>query len=104
MIPAELHTPVLIGLGVLTIIYLAVISHFFRHLKQFHEPVWIELGRPSLFLNNSLHNNWLVLKFLLLRRYSRLPDQRAQMLGNVVLGLLLICSLGFFVLFTSPTR
>lgn len=104
MIPAEFHTQVLLVLGAITVIYLATISYFFQHLKKYHEPVWNELGRPHLFLNNSLLNNWLVLKFLVLRRYVRLNDPRARLLGNIVLTLLLVCSLGYLILFTSPTR
>jgi hypothetical protein len=80
------------------ICYLAMISYFFRYLRTYHESAWMALGSPSLFLNNSLRNNWLVLKFLVTRRHRHLNDSRASRLGDATLVLLILGALGFLYL------
>jgi hypothetical protein len=102
MTPSELRFVIWIALAGEVICYLSVISYFFRYLRQHHEAVWIELGSPSLFLNNSIRNNLLVLKFLVLRRYRRIKDPRAIRLGNLTLVLLLAGLCIFLVLSTLP--
>lgn len=45
-----------------------------QNLRRNHPVAWHKLGEPSLIFNNSLQNNFLVLKFLFRREYLQLKD------------------------------
>jgi hypothetical protein len=57
-----------------TVAYLFLIASLFKRLKASHAPVWEALGSPSLFLNNNIRNNWLVLRWLWTKRYMDLQE------------------------------
>lgn len=53
------------------LIYLWSIKKLFNLLQHEDIKTWELLGSPDLFLNNSLVNNYLVLKWLLSRNYEK---------------------------------
>ena len=53
-----------------------------RILKQDHPDVWTKLGSPTLFLNNSIRNGYLLNKYLRKREYLSLEDERLTRLCN----------------------
>ena len=57
------------------VLHLAVAGYLLVHLKRTHPVVWVELGSPSLFWNNSIRNNWLSTKFLWSARHRQLQDE-----------------------------
>ena len=46
-----------------------------KRLEEKHFGTWDELGKPSLFLNNSIGNGLNVLTFLFKRKYLKLNDE-----------------------------
>jgi hypothetical protein len=59
---------------------LAVGRYLLAYLKRAHPMVWVELGSPSLLLNNSIRNNWLSIKFLWSARHRELHDEKLSRL------------------------
>jgi hypothetical protein len=58
---------------VCVIAYLCCVKSLFSYLKAHHPATWMSLGSPTLFLNNSIRNNWVLLKFLFSREQGRDP-------------------------------
>ncbi len=56
-------------------VVLLLVFDFLNALKRDHRAIWKELGEPSLFLNNSLRNNFLVVRFLYKRQYLQLEGE-----------------------------
>ena len=69
---------------------------FLGYLREKHIEKWKELGKPTLFINNSVQNNIKTLRFLKNREYLDLNDnllnQKAKFLWNYN-----CLYLGFFV-------
>lgn len=66
-----------------------VLQHvFLSQLRTRHAQTWEALGRPSLFLNNSVSNSLAVLRFLWRREYRCLPDARFVRFANFLRGFL----------------
>jgi len=63
-------------LAVLICVLLFQVRRVFMYLEAQHNPTWVKLGEPSLFLNNSLKNNYLFLRFLVTREFRALQDAR----------------------------
>ncbi len=72
-----------------TVAYLFLIAGLFKRLKASHTPVWEALGSPSLFLNNNIRNNWLVLRWLWAKRYMDLQEADTIDLAGTVRAVLL---------------
>jgi hypothetical protein len=56
---------------------------FLRRLEERHHETWIELGSPTLILNNTISNARLTGKFLSRRKYRALGDKALSRLGDV---------------------
>jgi hypothetical protein len=91
-----------------TILYLALVRRLLVHLETNHAATWRQLGEPSLFLNNTLRNNLLLLRYLWDKEYLSLPDagsiQQASRVRTLLLVLLTtfgILIIGFVVLGAS---
>jgi predicted RND superfamily exporter protein len=59
----------------LVLIYLAVVGAFMNYLKRAHRQTWIELGSPSIILNNSIMNGLQTIRFIFGNRYKALNDR-----------------------------
>jgi hypothetical protein len=66
------------------------------YLKKNHVGVWEALGSPSLFINNSIKNNWLFIKFLFKKEYLSVNDIVFQRMAKAC-ALYYIFYLVFFV-------
>ena|SRR5258706_6573507 len=74
-----------------------VIQHaFLTRLRTHHTPIWEALGRPTLFLNNSITNSIAVLRFLWRREYQTLGDHRSVRLARFLRSYLAL----YVILFT----
>ena len=51
-------------LFLMVIAWFVLVSWLFRRLRERHARIYEEMGSPTLFLNNSIRNNWLFMKFL----------------------------------------
>lgn len=56
-------------------IYLYRLHLLLKKLKECNREEWNRLGAPTLIMNNSLRNNYLVIKWLLCEEYLNLDDQ-----------------------------
>jgi len=83
-----------VALFVSAICGLALQWTFLSRLRGQHLPTWEALGRPTLFLNNSIMNSTAVLRFLWRRGYRTLGDEQLARLGNF-----LRCYLAAYLLF-----
>ena len=78
-------------------LYLASVVLMLRALRIDHEGEWVEMGRPSLILGNSIRNGLAVVQFLFTRSYRELASRRVRLLGATSFGLLLLGILVFLV-------
>jgi hypothetical protein len=76
------------------IAYLATCLRLFSYLKENHEAVWDRLGRPS-FLNNSIQNNILFLRFMAGRKWRDMNDPALRRLALTFYGLFALCAVSF---------
>ena len=89
---------ILIVVNFLVVIaYLWSVARFYRYLKREHPTAWQNLGSPSLILNNSIKNNWLVMVYLIRQKYRQLDDRFLYALAMRVIALWSVF-LFFFVL------
>jgi len=66
-------------------------------LKSRHEEIWKSLGRPTLFVKNTLNNNLNVQKFLSKKKYLDIDDQALVTLCEFQRGYIRFYMLGFHV-------
>jgi hypothetical protein len=84
-----------------------VLQHtFLSRLRTRHAQTWEALGRPTLFLNNSIPNSLAVLRFLWRREYQSLGDQQSVRLAGFLRGYLAVylALFGFAVVVFFMTR
>src|SRR5271154_5424755 len=66
-----------IGFGIMFLVYviqMCLTKRFLDELKTRFTDKWTELGKPSLFLNNSIGNNISWLSYLWQKKYLSLND------------------------------
>ena len=68
---------------------------FLSRLRSRHSQTWEALGRPTLFLNNSITSGLAVLRFLWRRDYRALGDEEFARLAGFLRGYMA----AYFVLF-----
>ena len=67
--------PILFVLLLVSCVVGLILQHvFLSRLRTRHARTWEALGRPTLFLNNSISNSLAVLRFLWRREYRDLAD------------------------------
>jgi len=83
---------------------------FLQTLKSKYPQVWLALGSPSLFLNNSIKNNLSVLRFLNRKEYLGLNDPSfvkrcnfLRLFGRSYLILFIISVLYLIIFEMNPT-
>jgi len=57
-------------LMMLALVWLGLCMWTFRRLERVHPEKYAEMGRPSLFLRNSIENRWILLRFLWKSEYT----------------------------------
>ena len=80
------------------LVWFALAARLFRLLREDHSEVYESLGSPTLFLNNSIKNNWLSLRFLIAGNFRELGDERVTRLC----GFMRIFLVAYFVWFIGP--
>ncbi len=67
------------GIGLLGMMFTVPTGFYFsrqvlKHLEMNHQEIWNGLGKPSLFLNNSIENTLKVRRFIRKKKYVDLND------------------------------
>lgn len=66
---------VFIGIGVGVIgCWLYLVSRFFLYMSRNHPESYKEMGSPTLFMNNSIGNNFSFLNFIISGKHKELND------------------------------
>lgn len=88
--------PVLmITLALSAIFGLAMQHRFLSILRTRHPSVWEGLGKPTLFVNNSISNSFSVIGYLFRQKYLSLDDPRSIRLASFLRNYLI----AYFCLF-----
>jgi hypothetical protein len=61
-------------------------SRFLTRVRVAHPSVWVELGSPTMFLNNSIKNGLTTQAFLWHRRYRDLSDPQLSRRGDILIA------------------
>ena len=81
--------PILFGMLFVSCAVGFVLQHLFlSRLRTRHAQTWEALGRPTLFLNNSISKSLAVLRFLWRREYHALSDEQFVRFAGFVRGYL----------------
>lgn len=75
---------ILVGISTGFWFYLCAKMH--RILRDNHPSVYEQLGKPTLFLNNSIRNGALFNRFLFGKRWAQLDDPIAERHGRLMMG------------------
>jgi hypothetical protein len=86
--------PVLFGM---VIVWFVLIKLLFGRLERAHPQKYEAMGRPSLFLRNSIGGGWATIRFLVAREHKALNDSYLSKLSDFMLVFLVV----YVVLFTS---
>jgi len=84
--------PVLFGM---VLVWFVLIKLLFNRLESAHPAKYEAMGRPSLFLRNTIEGGWHVLKFLFTREHRSLNDRYLSKLSDGMLVFLVIYLLIF---------
>jgi hypothetical protein len=95
--------PILFGM---VIAWFVLIKLLFNRLERAHPQKYEAMGRPSLFLRNSISGGWATLKFLATREHKALNDKYLSKLSDAMLaffGIYLLLFVALFVLVALQT-
>ena len=85
----------------MVIVWFVLIKLLFNRLERHHLKKYEAMGRPSLFLRNSIEGGWATLKFLVTREHRSLNDSYLSKLSDAMLvffAIYLLLFLGLFFL------
>jgi hypothetical protein len=88
--------PLLFGM---VIVWFVLIKLLFNRLERLHPQKYEAMGRPSLFLRNSIAGGRATFKFLAAREHKSLNDSYLSKLSDAMLVIFAIYLLLFFGLF-----
>ena len=88
--------PILFGM---IIVWFVLIKMFFNRLERRHPAKYEAMGKPSLFLRNSIAGGLATFKFLAAREHKALNDSYLSKLSDAMLIFFAIYLLLFFGLF-----
>lgn len=87
------------SLFVMVVVWFVLITRLFKKLEHDHPDKYAEMGRPSLFLRNSISSNFATMKFLFAREHKALNDAKLSKLSDSMLAFFLVYLVLFFSLF-----
>jgi hypothetical protein len=70
----------------------------YRILRTRHPEIYDSLGRPTLFLNNSIQNSFAVQKFIFLGRFRQIDDPELVRLCTFLRAFSICYTISFFCL------
>ncbi len=78
----ELFQALFVLVGISTGFWFYLCAKMHKLLRGHHPVVYEELGRPTLFLNNSIRSGALFTRFLFTRRWAKLGDPTIERHGT----------------------
>ena len=99
MNPETITIPVFCALFGMVIVWFVLIKLLFTRLERAHPMKYEAMGKPSIFLRNSISGGWATLKFLVAREHKALNDSYFSKLSNAMLVFFVVYLLVFFGLF-----
>ena len=88
---AYVAPPFVWGVFAIVVIYLASAGYLMHYLKTARHETWMNLGSPSIILNNSIWNGFLTLRFLFGSKYRALNDPKLAKLIWGIRALFFLC-------------
>ena len=88
----------------LVLVWFALLKVLFNRLERHHLAKYDSMGRPTLFLRNSIASGFATMKFLFLREHRHLGDQTLSRLADGMLAffaIFLVTLVGFAALLSS---
>ena len=80
----------------MVIVWFVLIKLLFNRLERMHPQKYEAMGKPSLFLRNSIAGGWATTKFLVTREHKALNDSYLSKLSDAMLVFIAIYLLLFF--------
>ncbi|HEY4146087.1 hypothetical protein [Pinirhizobacter sp.] len=80
----------------MVIMWFVMIKLLFNRLEAAHPEKYAAMGRPSLFLRNSVASSWATMRFLVTREHRTLNDSYLSRLSDAMLVFFAIYLLLFF--------
>jgi hypothetical protein len=97
-IVARIFVALLVVQGVGTLVYVFFTSRMLSSLEAHERSAHEALGSPSLFLNNTPRNNWLVIGWLWRKEFLSLAHPEVVRRAGLVRALLLALAVNFATL------
>ena len=82
-------------------VWFGLVSRLYKILATDHPQKYEEMGKPTLFWNNSPRSGWLLVKFIMKREYLGLRNQKLAKLGNFMFGFFVVYGILFGILIVS---
>ena len=76
-------------LGISCVTGLITMQVFFSRLKSEHNAVWVDLGRPVIFLNSGMLNSFGFMRYMWRKSYLDLSDERTIRIATFLRSLLI---------------
>ncbi len=64
------------------LVWFVLMARLHRILRTRHPQIWNRIGRPTLFLNNTVQNGLVTIRFLLAGHFRELDDPTLVRLGS----------------------
>ncbi len=84
---------------IMSVVFTMLRMRMYKILEKEHLKKYEEMGKPTVFLRSSISTIFLLIKFLWKREYIELNDKDLTSLGNLMLVLFVIQSIGLFIIF-----
>jgi hypothetical protein len=72
----------ILGLFGMVVVWFVILNQYLRTLKNNYYQLWVELGKPAVFTNNTPQTNVAVFRHLRTRAYQRLSDHDLSKQGD----------------------
>ena len=82
-------------------VWFGLVSQLYKILATDHPQKYEEMGKPTLFWNNSPKSGWLLVKFIMKREYRGLGNQKLVKLGNFMFNFFVAYGILFSILFVA---
>jgi len=82
-------------------VWFGMVSRFYKTLESEHPDKYEEMGKPTLFWNNSPRSAFVLVRFILTKEFIRLGNMKLTRLGNYMYWFFIAYLVLFSVLFVS---
>lgn len=82
-------------------VWFGMVSRLYKTLESEHPDIYEDMGKPTLFWNNSPRSAVVLVKFIMRKKYIHLGNMNLTRLGNFMYWFFIAYLLLFSVLFIS---